>query len=88
MLFRDTDDDVSGRVAQFSTHGQHMPERRIKTTTPRGRSLNTIACEGIARLRAEEWIGAGDINGAVPWLRHANEHMTRNNVMRAATVRR
>ena len=88
MILRDTDDDICGRVAQFSTQGHHAAKRGIKTTTPRGRSLNTIACEGIARLRAEEWIGAGDINGAVPWLRHANEHMTRNNVMRAATVRR
>jgi len=52
MLFRDTDDDVSGRIAPFTTQGQHVAKRGIKTTTPRGRSLNTIACEGIARLRA------------------------------------
>ena len=88
MILRDTDDDVVGHVVPFTTQGQHVAKRGIKTTTPRGRSLNTIACEGIARLRAEEWIGAGDINGALPFLRHANEHRVRNIVMRSATVRR
>lgn len=88
MILRDTDDDVPGHVAHFNTMGEHRRARRIKTTTPKGRSLNTIACEGIARLRAQEWLDAGDVNGALPFLRHANEHMTRNNVMRAATVRR
>ena len=88
MLFRDTDDDVPGHVAPFTTQGQHVAKRRIKTTTPRGRSLNTIACEGIARLRAQEWLNAGDMNSALPFLRHANEHMTRNNVIRMRTVRR
>jgi len=75
-------------IEKFTTQGQHVAKRGIKTTTPRGRSLNTIACEGIARLRAQEWIDAGDVNCALPFLRHANEHMTRNNVMRLATVRR
>jgi len=88
MLFRDTDDDMSGRIAPFTTQGHHAAKRGIKTTTPRGRSLNTIACEGIARLRAQEWLDAGDMNSALSFLRHANEHMTRNNVMRAATVQR
>lgn len=88
MILRDTDDDVVAHVAPFTTQGQHVAKRRIKTTTPRGHSLNTIVCEGIARLRAQEWLDAGDINSALPFLRHANEHMTRNNVMRAATVRR
>ncbi|TXH49794.1 MAG: hypothetical protein E6Q97_21870 [Desulfurellales bacterium] len=88
MILRDTDDDVPGHVAPFTTQGDHRRTRRIKTTTPKGHSLNTIACEGIARLRAQEWLDAGDANGALPFLRHANEHMTRNNVMRAAAVRR
>lgn len=88
MILRDTDDDVPGHVAPFTTQGEHRRTRRIKTTTPKGQSLNTIACEGIARLRAQEWLDAGDKNSALPFLRHANEHMTRNSVMRAATVRR
>jgi hypothetical protein len=88
MIIRDTDDDMSGRVAPFSTHGKHGARRRIKTTTPKGNSLNTIACERIARLIADEAIAVGDTNSALQWLRHANEHRTRNNVMRSATVRR
>lgn len=88
MILRDTDDDVHGHVAPFTTRGDHRRARGIKTTTPKGRSLNTIACERIARIRAQEWIDAGDIISALPFLRHANQHMTRNNVMRSATVRR
>lgn len=88
MLLRDTDDDISGRIPPFTTRGTHQSLRRIKTMTPRGRAMNTIACERIARLRAQEWIDAGDINSALPFLRHANEHMARNNVIRARTVRR
>lgn len=88
MPILDSDDQVCARAAPFTTRGTHRPLRRIKVTTPQGRDLNTIACEGIARLRAREWLDAGDVNGALPFLRHANEHMTRNNVMRAATVRR
>jgi hypothetical protein len=88
MIIRDTDDDMCGRVAPFSTCGQHAAKRRIKTRTPRGRLMNTIACERIALLRADELFNAGDTNGALPWLRYASEHRTRNLVMRSATVRR
>jgi hypothetical protein len=88
MLIRDTDDDICGRIAPFTTRGTHNSLRRIKTMTPQGRDMNTIACEGIARLRAQRFLDARDSNGALPWLRYANEHMTRNNVIRMRTVRR
>jgi hypothetical protein len=86
MPIFDSDDDVCGRVVPFTTTGTHRAKREIKTRTPKGHSLNTIACEGISRLRAQELLDVGDINGGLTFLRHANEHRTRNVLMRASTV--
>lgn len=62
-----------------------IEERRQKTprrSSRRWRTLDTIACEQIARRRAQRLLDDGAIVAAVPWLRYANSMMVRNNVSR------
>ena len=62
-----------------------VPRRRValtKRTSRRWRTLDTVACERIARLRAQQLLDAGDVVAAVPWLSYANAMMTINNVAR------
>lgn len=70
----DAFDEVPGRkTARALTH---------KRTPRRWRTLNTIACERIARRRAQALLDDGKIVDAVPWLRYANCMMVLNNVSR------
>ena len=62
-----------------------VPGRRVALTRPasrRWRTLDTIACERVARRRAQRLLDTGDVVAAVPWLRYANLMMVRNNVAR------
>lgn len=62
-----------------------VPGRKIALTRPaprRWRTLDTVACERVARRRAQRLLDAGDVVAAVPWLRYANKMMVRNNVAR------
>lgn len=64
-----------------------VPGRKVALTSRaprRWRTLDTIACEVIARRRAQRLLDAGDVVAAVPWLRYANRMMVRNNVARLA----
>ena len=69
----DAFDAVPGRKVR------HVSARRAPRRT---RPLNTIACEQIARRRAQALLDAGKIVDAIPWMRYANKMMTRNNVAR------
>lgn len=62
-----------------------VPGRKVALTRRRSRrwrTLDTVACERIARRRAQRLFDAGEIVAAVPWLRYANEKMIMNNVAR------
>lgn len=62
-----------------------VPGRRValtKRTTRRWRTLDTVACERIARRRAQSLLDAGNIVAAAPFLEYANKMMVRNNVAR------
>lgn len=70
----DAFDEVPGRkVARVATR-KHAPRR--------WRTLNTIACERIARRRAQALLDDDKIVDAVPWLKYANRMMVLNNVSR------
>lgn len=62
-----------------------VPGRKVALTsraTRRWRTLDTIACERIARLRAQRLLDEDRIVDAVPFIEHANKMMVRNNVAR------
>ena len=62
-----------------------VPGRRValtKQTSRQWRTLNTVACEGIARLRAQRLLDEDRTVDAVPFIEHANKMMVRNNVAR------
>lgn len=62
-----------------------VPGRKVALTRPaprRWRTLDTVACEHIARRRVQHLLDAGDFVAAIPWLRYANSMMVRNNVAR------
>ena len=68
---RDAFDDVPGRKVALTSRAPR-----------RWRMRDTIACEAIARRRAQRLLDAGKIVAAIPWLRYANAMMTINNVLR------
>ena len=80
----DSDDSVRGRktVCDKVASGSSC-----RTRTRRGNVLNTIAVEGIARLRAQILLDANKTVMAVRWLRHANMYMVRNNLRRIGKQR-
>lgn len=62
-----------------------VPGRKValtKQTSRQWRTLNTVACEGIARLRAQRLLDEDRTVDAVPFIEHANKMMVRNNVAR------
>ena len=62
-----------------------VPGRRValtKRTSRQWRTLDTVACERIARLRAQSLLDAGNVVAAVPFLEYANQMMVLNNVAR------
>ena len=62
-----------------------VPGRKVALTrrsSRRWRTLDTIACEHIARLRAQRLLDEDRIVDAVPFIEHANKMMVRNNVAR------
>ena len=62
-----------------------VPGRKVALTrrsSRRWRTLDTIACERIARLRAQRLLDEDRIVDAVPFIEHANKMMVRNNVAR------
>ncbi len=70
----DAFDEVPGRKV-----GRSVNARR---SSRRWRTLDTIACEQIARRRAQALLDAGKIVDAIPFLKYANAMMIRNNVAR------
>jgi len=70
-VLRDAFDDVPGRGVALT---RRAPRR--------WRTLDTIACEVIARRRAQRLLDAGDVVAAVPWLSYANSMLVKNNVAR------
>ncbi len=66
-----------------------VEERRQRTphrSSRQWRTLDTIACEQIARRRAQRLLDDGAIVAAVSWLKYANEKMVRNDVGRLARL--
>lgn len=62
-----------------------VPGRKVALTrrsSRRWRTLDTIACERIARLRAQRLLDEGRTVDAVPFIEHANKMMVQNNVAR------
>ncbi len=62
-----------------------VPGRKVALTRRaprRWRTLDTVACERIARLRAQRLLDEDRIVDAVPFIEHANKMMVRNNVAR------
>lgn len=62
-----------------------VPGRKVALTRRRSRrcrTLDTVACERIARRRAQSLLDAGNVVAAVPFLEYANQMMVRNNVAR------
>ena len=70
----DAFDEVSGRKVRRAVNARH--------TSRRWRTLDTIACERIARLRAQQLLDDDRIVAAVPFIEHANKMMVLNNVAR------
>jgi hypothetical protein len=70
-IFLDDFDSVPGRKLVNA----HRAPRRWRT-------LDTVACEQIARRRAQQLLDDGKIVDAVAWLEYANAMMVRNNVSR------
>jgi hypothetical protein len=61
------------------------PGHRIALTRRaprRWQKVDTVACERIARRRAQRLLDANNIVAATPWLEYANKMMVRNNVAR------
>jgi len=62
-----------------------VPGRKVALTRRRSRrwrTLDTVACERIARRRAQSLLDAGNVVAAVPFLEYANQMMVLNNVAR------
>jgi hypothetical protein len=57
-------------------------KQRHESAPRRWRTLDTVACERIARRRAQQLLDTGKIIEAVPWLQYANAKMAINNVSR------
>ena len=71
----DAFDEVPGRkIRRQPVNARRAPRR--------WRRLDTIACERIARRRAQALLDANKIVDAAPWLAYANAMMVRNNVAR------
>lgn len=70
----DAFDEVPGRKVRRSVNTRHASRR--------WRTLDTFACEQIARRRAQALLDDGKIVDAVLWLRYANAMMVRNNATR------
>jgi hypothetical protein len=70
----DAFDEVQGREVREPVNACRAPRR--------WRTLDTVACEQIARRRAQALLDANKIVDAIPFLKYANEMMTRNNVAR------
>lgn len=73
-VFLDAFDEVPGRKIRRLVNARPAPRR--------WRTLDTIACEQIARRRAQVLLDAGKIVDAIPFLKYANAMMIRNNVAR------
>ncbi len=71
----DAFDDVPGRRAALT-----------RRTPRRWRTLNTVACEGIALRRAQSLLDANNVVAAAPFLEYANRMMIKNNVARFVRV--
>jgi hypothetical protein len=71
----DAFDEVPGRkIQRLPVNARRLPRR--------WRTLDTVACERIARRRAQSLLDGGKIVDAVQWLRYANAMMVQNNVAR------
>jgi hypothetical protein len=68
----DAFDEVPGRKVRRPVNARHAPRR--------WRTLDTSACEQIARRRAQRLLDAGKILDAIPFLKYANAMMVQNNV--------
>jgi hypothetical protein len=71
----DAFDEVPGRKVRRRSVNAYPAPRRWRT-------LDTVACERIARRRAQALLDDGKIIDAVLWLKYANAMMVQNNVAR------